>query len=648
MKKKISVLLIVSLLASGMPTMGKKEFIAEENRVLKSYVAITDDKKIDNVIKEIDSDYDIDKEPNCNIYQFETNEKSAKMIDDIKGVTVSEDVEVSACGRFDEISDSNGESEWNMQLINNTDSSENKDNAIDIAILDSGIDFSSDINVVDVIDLVDKKNEFNIFSDMTGHGTSIAGIIASTGETEMVKGINSNVNIYSARILDENNVAPISRVVEGIYWAIDKKVKIINISFGTTEDSDVLRKAISDAIESGILVVAAAGNTGGKTLYPAAYNDVLAVGSVDSKGEISDFSADDEKVDVMAPGECVKSVGAFGGSLVVSGTSISVPHVVGMASILWAKDKNVSADFIKNLIIKSSNVSNINKSKEGIIDVDYAIKKYDSLKKQYNRKIEMCCNKFDKVKNEKNLVINENDYVKGEWKKSGHKNAAEYAGKSYKLTNEQINIIKKGVVYPDEKLATMGDNPQWHTAHQGIYDNYISNYVCAGMIAKKIKKGKAVNTSNITKPRDMKQDNYNRMINQVASIKWTKKLLEGNKVTNENKALFAMGMALHVITDTYAHQAYMKNDKGVWYYLAHTSYDDTCDNHEYGKYKNRFQCAKWAAQSALGSYCLGFNPCGDDYFAFCEYKDFKLKSIKKYMINRNEVMVDDVEEANID
>ena len=218
----------------------------------------------------------------------------------------------------------NNKIEWNKKIINDSKSVQNvKRSEIDIAILDSGIDFSDDINVVESKDFVTEGNENNIFSDITGHGTSIAGIIASSGNTEAIGGINSNVNIYSARILDENNNAPVSRVVESIYWAIEKNVDIINISFGTMEDSDVLREAIKRATDEGILVIAAAGNTGDDVQYPAAYEKVMAVGAVDSTGKITDFSADGKEVDVMAPGEDVKSVGAFGGSIIVSGTSIS-------------------------------------------------------------------------------------------------------------------------------------------------------------------------------------------------------------------------------------------------------------------------------------------------------------------------------------
>ena len=73
----------------------------------------------------------------------------------------------------------------------------------------------------------------------------------------------------------KNKQAPISRVVEGIYWAIDKKVNIISISFGTNQYSEALKQAIDEANAKGILVIAAAGNQGengtDNVEYPAAF-----------------------------------------------------------------------------------------------------------------------------------------------------------------------------------------------------------------------------------------------------------------------------------------------------------------------------------------------------------------------------------------
>jgi minor extracellular protease Epr len=104
-------------------------------------------------------------------------------------------------------------------------------------------------------------------------------------------GVNSNVEIYSATVLDEENKAPISRIIAGIYWAIENDVNILSISFGTTKYSEALEIAIKDATDKGILVVAAAGNNNSEVVeYPAAFDNVMAVGGVDSQGNIAGYS----------------------------------------------------------------------------------------------------------------------------------------------------------------------------------------------------------------------------------------------------------------------------------------------------------------------------------------------------------------------
>lgn len=172
------------------------------------------------------------------------------------------------------------------------------------------------------------------------------------------KGINPNIELYSARILDQNKQAPVSRVIEGIHWAIDKNVKIISISFGMDQYSEALKQAIDEANTKGILVVAAAGNNGEKgtdnVQYPAAFENVIAVGSVDSQAKISEFGSTGKEIDVVAPGDAVRARGAFGETMITSGTSMAVPHVVGAASLIWQKDLSKPKDFVSQLLEESA------------------------------------------------------------------------------------------------------------------------------------------------------------------------------------------------------------------------------------------------------------------------------------------------------
>ena len=174
---------------------------------------------------------------------------------------VNKDQKVVSVEKNTMVNASETESEWNLKSIHVDKAKDTAtDEKVKVALLDSGIDYQEGLNVKERVNLIEDDNEFSpMFEDSSNHGTSIASLIVSNNGK--VKGINKNVELYSARILDENKQAPISRVVEGIYWAIDKKVNIISISFGTNQYSEALKQAIDEANAKGILVIAAAGNT---------------------------------------------------------------------------------------------------------------------------------------------------------------------------------------------------------------------------------------------------------------------------------------------------------------------------------------------------------------------------------------------------
>lgn len=139
------------------------------------------------------------------------------------------------------------------------------------------------------IDLVPNTiyDSLGIYNDVTGHGTGVAGVIAADKNDKGIIGIAPDVSVYSIRVLDENNEAPISRIIAGIEWAIENDIDVLNMSFGTENYSAQLYNAIRRAYENGIVLVASAGNTGGlseQVTYPARFPEVIAVGSCDENG----------------------------------------------------------------------------------------------------------------------------------------------------------------------------------------------------------------------------------------------------------------------------------------------------------------------------------------------------------------------------
>lgn len=92
---------------------------------------------------------------------------------------------------------------------------------IKIAILDSGVDYANDIKLEETISLVPGEEEMSpLFMDGTGHGNSVAGLIGAEDNGEGITGINPDALIYSVRVLDDDNKAPLSRIIEGIYYIV--------------------------------------------------------------------------------------------------------------------------------------------------------------------------------------------------------------------------------------------------------------------------------------------------------------------------------------------------------------------------------------------------------------------------------------------
>lgn len=315
---------------------------AENRESKKNYiVAAIDDQVYDQLLDEIDEEA---VEENAilsenNIMVAELLEEEAALLDRQKGVIVEEDFELTA----NEVQDDTGgeeyeeetgkekegseakkalyerikreemaeqedfEPDWNMQAIN-VDEIEAADEMPDesrvrVAVLDSGVDWVDGLELAGAVNFVEEEEDITVwFQDLTGHGTNIASVIAGS-KNNAVQGINPNVDLYSVKVLDENNTAPLSRIIEGLYWCIDHEVDIINMSFGTSRYSYALKDAVASAYEANILMVGAAGNHAGEVEYPAAFDEVMAVAATNTESEVSSFSNMGEELDIAAPGE---------------------------------------------------------------------------------------------------------------------------------------------------------------------------------------------------------------------------------------------------------------------------------------------------------------------------------------------------------
>ncbi|MEH6940264.1 S8 family peptidase [Bacillus sp. JJ722] len=181
------------------------------------------------------------------------------------------------------------------------------------------------------------------------HGTHVSGIIGAVkGNGIGGYGINPNVKILPIDVLDGNNYYLSDYVLaDGILTAVAKGAKVINMSLGMPYDSPITDAAIKKATKAGVVVVASAGNDSSDYVnYPAGYEGVISVGSINKEKKLSDFSSYGPSVDIVAPGEAVystlyepskKSTYAEG-----SGTSMAAPVIAGAASLLLSKHPNLT------------------------------------------------------------------------------------------------------------------------------------------------------------------------------------------------------------------------------------------------------------------------------------------------------------------
>ena len=498
---------------------------------------------------------------------------------------------------------------------------------VKVAILDSGVDYTEDIDVYMRKNFIPGEDGISvIYEDISGHGTSVAGIIAAKDNDEGITGINPYVQLYSARILDENKQAPASRVVAAIDWAIEQDVDIINISFGTTVDSEEIHAAIRRAYDAGILIVAAAGNNG-VVEYPAAYDEVVAVGAVDAKGERTEGSAVGDELELVAPGQQIVSTGAFGGGCVVGGTSLAAPHVTAVASVLWQKDRSVSADFIRSLLAFTANQYGEDyEYGNGLVDLEFALSQFDAFREVYAVDADVLNEQVGAAVEDGALDVNEKPveefegvvYVEGSWAPSKHETLAGNANTNGAyLTSDEMKVLKIGAVAPDTYIGGMKRNSVWHGFDRHVipntttdyYSNYVYSYVFLTHYAVAAEKGQSLLSVSplsfscvsgcpcggtcTTKIPNAIKDNFTSTgiryeeDSLQGEVSWGN-LLQGNTVTNHNKALFIYGMALHTATDAFAHSAYVNGKR-----IDHPNADDNDVS------PNRYQCASQVAKKLV-------------------------------------------------
>jgi subtilisin len=228
---------------------------------------------------------------------------------------------------------------------------------INVAVLDTGIDYNHP----------DLKPNFKggvsfvpgqALMDGHGHGTHCSGTIAAAINGAGVVGVAPAAYLYGVKVLSNSGSGNWSWLIAGIDWCIQKKMRVLSMSMGGNGAPAALEAMCNAAWNKGLLLVAAAGNSGQTpnpgVIEPARYQSVIAVSAIDSANVLAPFSSRGPEVELCAPGVNVLSTIPGGGFGTMSGTSMACPHVSGAAVLAWGGHRYVNNVTIRRLLAWTS------------------------------------------------------------------------------------------------------------------------------------------------------------------------------------------------------------------------------------------------------------------------------------------------------
>lgn len=215
------------------------------------------------------------------------------------------------------------------------------------------IDTDIDISHVAIKDIQLKAKSFSSSEQLSqpkSHGTAIVSILA--GSSTDYNGLLPKSNIYLASVFYEDDQhqakSTTLSLVRALNWMVENKVPIVNMSL-TGPENKVLKEAIKQAKLKGTTIVSAVGNAGPNSpaLYPAAYNEVVAVTAVSKTKKVYRLANTGSHVDFAAPGVNVQHAGINQMLESSSGTSMAAPFVSAALAMSCSKsEQNCDIDRI--------------------------------------------------------------------------------------------------------------------------------------------------------------------------------------------------------------------------------------------------------------------------------------------------------------
>jgi len=296
--------------------------------------------------------------------------------------------------------------QWHLQMINMEsawDIELGGDVSVIVAVLDTGVAYEDydefidnpgrgrdywktyqqapDLALTSFVPGYDFINNDTHPNDDNAHGTHVTGTIAqSTNNAYGVAGVAFNTSIMPVKVLDESGTGTTATLADGLYYAADNGAHIINMSLGfassvTEADIPAMTDAVAYAYGKGCIQVASSGNDGGGVVsLPAAYDQVIAVGAVNSADERAFYSQYGTDLEVVAPGGDDVDRNGDGyidgvlqetfdpntqdptdfGFWFFYGTSMAAPHTSGLIALLLAQDPGRTLAEIRDILRESS------------------------------------------------------------------------------------------------------------------------------------------------------------------------------------------------------------------------------------------------------------------------------------------------------
>jgi len=262
----------------------------------------------------------------------------------------------------------------------------------DVAVIDTGIDLQHpDLNVVGGVNCLAATGCVLGGDDDNYHGTHVAGIIGAIDNNIGVVGVAPGVRLWAVKVMDSTGVGSLSSIIRGLDWvtANAATIEVANMSFGAPGFSQALFDATQSAVNAGVAIAVAAGNShvSSAGISPASFNNVLTVSALadfdgapgalgaptcatDQDDTLADFS-NFGPVDIAAPGVCITStlpieLGSYG---VISGTSMASPAVAGALALLARQSNPANATQVRALydrVIASGNFNWTDDSGDGV------------------------------------------------------------------------------------------------------------------------------------------------------------------------------------------------------------------------------------------------------------------------------------------